>query len=163
MLGFLEVGVDPTIAGVALLVLGVTFIGAEAHLATSGVFAGLALAALVGAGLLLFETDAEEVEVSLPIVAAVVVVVGAFTWFAVRKVAAARREPIRTGWEELSGAEGDVRVALDPEGQVYVEGALWRARLVGGPERLERGSRVRVESVEGLTLLVSPTSEEGET
>jgi membrane protein implicated in regulation of membrane protease activity len=40
-----------------------------------------------------------------------------------------------------------------------VEGALWRARLAeanGAGRRLERGSRVRVESVEGLTLQVRP-------
>ena len=159
----MEVGVDPTVAAVVLLVLGVAFIAAEIHLATSGVFAALALAALVGSGLLLFETDADEVDVSVPIVLAGLVAVGGFTWFAVRKVAAARRAPGRTGWEELAGAEGEVRVALDPEGQVFVEGALWRARPVREGERLERGSRVRVESVEGLTLLVSPVSAEGET
>ena len=45
---------------------------------------------------------------------------------------------------------------LDPEGQVWVEGALWRARLAGdgGPARL--GDRVRIDAVEGLTLVVHP-------
>ena len=44
-------------------------------------------------------------------------------------------------------------------GQIFVEGALWRAELTGanGEGRvLDRGVRVRVESVEGLTLHVSP-------
>jgi membrane protein implicated in regulation of membrane protease activity len=58
---------------------------------------------------------------------------------------------------------------LAPVGQVFVQGALWRARLADGPagangERvLGRGARVRVESVDGLTLYVRPletTSEE---
>jgi membrane protein implicated in regulation of membrane protease activity len=52
-----------------------------------------------------------------------------------------------------------VRQPLDPVGQVFVEGALWRAELTaanGDGRPLERGSRVRVESVEGLTLHVSP-------
>jgi membrane protein implicated in regulation of membrane protease activity len=45
---------------------------------------------------------------------------------------------------------------------VFVQGALWRARLAEGAagangERvLERGARVRVESVDGLTLCVRP-------
>jgi membrane protein implicated in regulation of membrane protease activity len=67
-----------------------------------------------------------------------------------------------TGWEEMIGATGDVRVPLAPVGQVFVGGALWRARLADGiasaDARLveQRGARVRVESVDGLTLYVSP-------
>jgi membrane protein implicated in regulation of membrane protease activity len=41
-------------------------------------------------------------------------------------------------------------------GQVFVEGALWRARPVEEGTTLDRGYRVRVESVDGLTLLVKP-------
>ena len=61
-----------------------------------------------------------------------------------------------TGWEELMGAEGEVRVALDPVGQVFVQGALWRARLADGEEQVPVGARVRVREVDGLTLLVEP-------
>jgi membrane-bound serine protease (ClpP class) len=80
---------------------------------------------------------------------------------AVERAVRARRLPKRTGWEEMLGAIGEVREPLDPVGQVFVEGALWRAQLTGsnGDRRpLERGSRVRVESVEGLTLYVSPVA-----
>jgi membrane protein implicated in regulation of membrane protease activity len=70
----------------------------------------------------------------------------------------------------MIGAVGEVREPLDPVGQIFVEGALWRAVLAppdGGSAQpaagsgrdgrpLERGSRVRVESVEGLTLRVRP-------
>ena len=73
----------------------------------------------------------------------------------------------------MAGATGDVRVPLTPVGQVYVGGALWRATLADGApagedaQVRERGARVRVEAVEGLTLRVRPltevvaTSEEG--
>ena len=57
-------------------------------------------------------------------------------FFVTRKVLAAHRdEPVRTGCEELIGAEAEVAHPLDPEGQVWIEGALWRARLAdgGGP------------------------------
>ena len=51
----------------------------------------------------------------------------------------ARREPVRTGWEEMVGADGEVRQPLRPVGQVFVEGALWRAELADGSgERPER-------------------------
>ena len=53
---------------------------------------------------------------------------------------------MRTGWEELLGAEGDVRVPLDPVGQVFVQGALWRAVLAddaaeADAERVARARR----------------------
>jgi membrane-bound serine protease (ClpP class) len=77
----------------------------------------------------------------------------------VERAVRARRLPKRTGWEEMVGAVGEVRQPLDPVGQVFVEGALWRAELMpteGDERHLEPGSRVRVESVNGLTLQVRP-------
>jgi len=73
-----------------------------------------------------------------------------------RKVLAAHRdEPIRTGWEELVGRDAEVREPLDPVGTIWVEGALWKAR-VEGDGSVAIGNRVKIESVDGLTLLVSP-------
>jgi membrane-bound serine protease (ClpP class) len=67
-----------------------------------------------------------------------------------------------TGWEELVDRVGEVRQPLDPVGQVFVEGALWRAEAADGAGRIPLGVRVRVESVDGLTLRVRPLEgEEG--
>jgi membrane-bound serine protease (ClpP class) len=75
---------------------------------------------------------------------------------AIQRVMKARREPVRTGYEEMIGVTAEVRVPLAPEGQVFAEGALWRARAIDGSGELRTGDRVRVESVDGLTLLVRP-------
>ena len=72
---------------------------------------------------------------------------------------AAQREPIRAGREELIGELGEVRARVDPVGQVFVGGALWRARSADPEEPLETGYRVRVESIDGLTLTVAPIAE----
>jgi membrane-bound serine protease (ClpP class) len=64
--------------------------------------------------------------------------------------------PVRTGWEEMIGSVGEVREPLDPEGQVFVGGALWRARPAEDEAEVGVGSRVRVESVNGLTLIIRP-------
>ena len=53
--------------------------------------------------------------------------IGGFLAFAVQRAFRARRQPARTGWEEMIGAVGEVRERLDPVGQIFVEGALWRA------------------------------------
>jgi membrane-bound serine protease (ClpP class) len=153
-----------TAAGILLLVLGVGLIIAEAHLPTHGVLGGVGVLGLALSGLLLFNTDSEAYEVSVPVVIVVALLLGGFMAFAVQKVVQARRNPVVTGWEELIGAEGDVRSPFEPVGQVFVAGALWRATLADetgedASGSLERGDRVRVESVEGLTLRVRPVAE----
>lgn len=154
-----------TAAGIALLVVGVLLIVAEAQLPTSGVLGVGGVIALILAGLLLFNTDSEAFEVSVPVVIVVGLLLGGSLAFAAKKVVDARKTPVTTGREEMIGATGDVRVALDPVGQVFVGGALWRATLAedageddAGRVR-ERGARVRVEAVEGLTLRVRPLEE----
>jgi membrane-bound serine protease (ClpP class) len=155
-----------TAVGIALLVIGVVMIIAEAHLDTHGVVGAVGVVALAASGLLLFNTDSSEFEVSVPVVIVVAVLLGGALAFAVSKAVQAGHAPVQTGREELVGAIGDVRVPLAPVGQVFVGGALWRASLADEvaedePERArERGARVRVEAVEGLTLRVRPLSED---
>jgi membrane-bound serine protease (ClpP class) len=69
-----------------------------------------------------------------------------------------RDEPVRTGWEELVGREAEVREPLDPVGQIWIEGALWKARVGDGEPAIEPGNRVLIESVDGLTLVVRKIS-----
>jgi membrane-bound serine protease (ClpP class) len=146
-----------TLVGIVLLVLGVGLIIAEAHIVpTHGILGAAGVASLVIAGLVLYNTDSDEFEVSVPVVAVTGLLLGGFLAFAIQRTMVAHRRPVMTGWEELVGATGEVRQALDPVGQVFVEGALWRARPADEGRSVERGYRVRVESVDGLTLVVRP-------
>jgi membrane-bound serine protease (ClpP class) len=148
-----------TLVGVLLLVFGVAMIIAEAHLPTYGILGASGVVALIASGLLLYDTNNSAFEVSPLVIVFIGLLLGGSLAFATERAVRARRLPKRTGWEEMIGAVGEVREPLDPVGQIFVEGALWRARLTGanGDRRqLDRGSRVRVESVEGLTLHVSP-------
>ena len=147
-----------TAAGVILLLLGIGLIVAETQVASFGVLGAGGIAALVVAGLLLFDTDSEVFSVSVPVAATSGILLGGFTLFAARKAVEARGRPPRSAADDLIGASATVRSALDPEGQVYVHGALWRARLAGGSPggaaRVAAGTRVRVAEVRGLTLIV---------
>jgi membrane-bound serine protease (ClpP class) len=147
------------LTGILLLVLAVALLVAEAHLATGGLLGVAGIGALVASGLLLYDTDSEAFGVSPPIVIATAVLIGALLLFVIQRAMAAHRdEPVRTGWEELVGAEGEVRAPLDPVGQVFVAGALWRATASDPGIAIPIGNRVRVESVDGLTLVVMPVS-----
>jgi membrane-bound serine protease (ClpP class) len=141
---------------VALLVVALLLFIAEAHAPTT-VLGLLGVGALVGAGFAWRDAD-HDLPVAVIIVAGVLL--AGFVVFASRKALAAHRdEPVRTGWEELIGSTGDVREPLDPVGQVFISGALWRART-SGADRIELGNRVRVRSVDGLTLEVEPVAEQ---
>jgi membrane-bound serine protease (ClpP class) len=152
-----------SLIGVLLLVAGVAMIIGEAHLPTYGILGASGVVALIASGLLLYDTNTSAFDVSPVVVIFVGLLLGGSLAFAVERAVRARRQPKRTGWEEMVGSIGVVREPLDPVGQIFIQGALWRAELAGtnGDRRqLERGSRVRVESVEGLTLYVSPAGAE---
>jgi membrane-bound serine protease (ClpP class) len=137
---------------ITLLVLALLLFIAEAHAPTT-VAGLLGVAALVGAGFA-WRDAGHDVPVAAIIVGGLIL--AGFVVFASRKAIAAHRdEPVRTGSEELVGAVGEVREPLDPDGQIFIQGALWRARAAG-PERIGPGNRVRVKAVDGLTLEVEP-------
>jgi membrane-bound serine protease (ClpP class) len=140
---------------IALLVVALLLFIAEAHAPTT-ILGLLGVGALVGAG---FAWRDAGHDVPVAAIVAGGVILAAFVVFASRKALAAHRdEPVRTGSEELVGAIGEVREPLDPDGQVFLNGALWRARSTDG-ERVELGNRVRVRSVDGLTLEVESVAD----
>ena len=64
-----------------------------------------------------------------------------------------QRGRARAGPEALVGAIADVVSPCRPEGQVRLGSELWRARCAEGAGP---GERVRIASLEGLTLVVQP-------
>jgi len=135
---------------------------AELLLPTGGVLSAIGALGLIAAGVIALtaESDASASSWAGPGLITLGVLSLITAYFVGRKVLEAHRDqPVRTGYEELIGAGAEARTSLDPEGQVWIEGALWRARLAGEGGPLRPGDRVTVEAVEGLTLVVAP--EEG--
>ncbi len=62
-----------------------------------------------------------------------------------------RRRGVQMGPETLIGDTGTVVTACAPQGQVRVQGELWRARCAEGAQV---GDEIRVVALDGLTLLV---------
>jgi membrane-bound serine protease (ClpP class) len=112
--------------------------------------------ALAFGGLLLFDTDSEAFDISVPMVVLTAAALGGFFVWIIGKAVQARHAQVHTGAEELIGAHGKVRSPLAPVGHVFVKGALWRAR--SEHERIEVGDEVVVEAVDGLTLTVAPAT-----
>jgi membrane-bound serine protease (ClpP class) len=144
---------------VVVALIGVALLLAELLLSTGGILAALGAAGLIAGGVLALTADADSSasDWAGPALITLGVLSAISFYFISRKVLAAHRErPVRAGREELIGAPAEVRTSLDPEGQVWIEGALWRARLSGDGAPLRPGDRVTVEAIEGLTLVVRP-------
>jgi len=142
---------------VVVALIGVALLVAELLLPSGGVLAVLGALGLMAAGVLALESNADGRDVIGPaLIALGLLSLVTFLVIARKVLAAHRDEPVRTGSEELVGAIAEVRSALDPEGQVWIEGALWRARLTNGEAPVGLGDRVRIDAVEGLTLRVRP-------
>jgi membrane-bound serine protease (ClpP class) len=139
---------------IAIAIGALALLLAELLLPTGGVLAALGAIGLVASGIVALGSDSDAADyagatlITLGVLSAV-----SFYFVADKVIAAHRDQPVRTGAEELVGALAEARSAIDPEGQVWLEGTLWSARLAGG-DAARQGDRVRVEAVDGLTLVV---------
>jgi membrane-bound serine protease (ClpP class) len=149
-----------TAAVIALV--GFALLAGELLLSTGGVLAALGAAGLVVAGVLALESDSGAADFVGPALIALGVLSLVAFYFITRKVIEAHREePVRTGTEELVGGLAEARSALDPKGQVWAGGTIWGARLADGEGTVRPGDRVRIDAVEGLTLVVRPEPQTG--
>jgi membrane-bound serine protease (ClpP class) len=148
------------IVGVALLVIGAALLVAEAHLpgGALGILGGVSLAG--GAALTIAGAGGG---LAIVLAAAVAALAVTFLWVGVaaRKALATRGIRSSSGREALSGRLGVVRNWTGPDGQVFVDGALWRARRSwpDEAEELGEGDQIVVERVSGLTLAVRRAEE----
>lgn len=144
-------------AYVFIALIGIGLLAAELLLPTGGVLAVLGVIGLTAAGVVAFGSDSGSADYAGGGLIALGILSGITFYFISRKVYEAHRnEPVRAGSEQLIGAGAEARSSIDPEGQVWIEGALWRARLAAGASPVPPGDRVTVEAVEGLTLVVRP-------
>lgn len=61
----------------------------------------------------------------------------------------------------MIGRRGTATEKLAPSGYVRIGGELWRAEVMKGDKSIEKGKRVLVMGIEGLTLLVRPENRKG--
>ena len=148
-----------TALGVALLLAGAALVIAEAHVpgGVLGVAGGLAL---IAGGVIVIAALGGGAAFAVPVGVGLGVIAGGGTLVVARKAAAARQARVQSGVEGLCGHVGVVRTWSEPAGQVFVDGALWRARHDWPlDEALHEGDPVVVERVSGLTLCVRRADE----
>lgn len=141
------------VLGIVLLGIGAGLLIAEAHLPTYGALGFAGVIALAGGAAL--AVDGAGGGAVLIVVVVVLVALAALALLAViaRATLTAGRSRVKTGVEGLVGHVGVMRSAPTPLGQVFIDGALWRARPCLEDD-LVAGDPVVVEQVNGLVLSV---------
>lgn len=137
-------------AGLALILLGMAFLVAEAFLPSFGVLGIGGIVAFALGAVMLIETDVPGLGIPWPLIGALAIVSAAFVLFVASMAVKARRRPVVSGREQLVGSVGEV-IEVEPEAWARVLGENWRVR---SSEPLRKGQSVRVQRVDGLTLEV---------
>jgi membrane-bound serine protease (ClpP class) len=142
--------------GVIFLVLAFILFILEIKTPTFGALTAAGVGALIIGALVLFNSPGvpQFQRVSIPLVIATSIIVGASFAVLVGLGLRAQRSPIHVGQESLAGVVGIARGEINPNGQVQLQSELWTAELEDGADPILPGEKVKVVAVEGLRLKV---------
>jgi membrane-bound serine protease (ClpP class) len=142
--------------GVLLILLGIGFFVLEVKVASYGLLTVAGLVSFIFGSLMLVRSPFPALRVGLAVVLPTAVAVALVVMFLLRRVLRSHRQPPITGAEGLVGEVGDVSVAVEPVGKVFVHGEYWEAYAHTG---IPVGAPVRVVKVDGKRLEVEPVGD----
>jgi len=144
-------------AGVALLLVGLALMVAEAFVPSFGALGLGGAAAFVIGSVILIDTNAPGFGIHFSLIVGFAVVSAMALFGIVTLALKARQRPVVSGREELVGAVGEALEGFSEQGRVRIHSELWTAR-----SRLpvQQGQRVRVVEVDGLILWVATDNRE---
>ncbi len=140
-------------AGFALILLGLALMTAEAFAPSFGVLGIGGTAAFVIGSIMLLETDVPGFGISWTLIGSIAAVSAGFFILMMMMLVRSRSRPVVSGPEEMIGSTGKVIDWEGHAGTVRVHGEVWNARAA---RALDTGRAVRVEKIDGLTLVVQP-------
>jgi membrane-bound serine protease (ClpP class) len=145
-------------AGFLLILFGVVLLIAEIKVVSHGILAIGGVVAMLLGSLMLYDTpETPGIGLSWYVVIPTVGTTAALVFFAVSMGIRALYRPSATGEAAMVGRLAVARTALAPEGQVMIDGELWRAVSQDGT--VAAGEPVRIEAIDGLTLKVSRSAQ----
>jgi membrane-bound serine protease (ClpP class) len=141
-------------AGLALMLLGIAFMAAEAFLPAFGSLGvGGLVAFVLGSILLIEDTEMPAFEIPYALIGGVAAASAGFLVFVLGMLARSRKRAVVSGREYLLGAPGEALADFDAEGWARVQGEQWKVRVT---RPVRRGQKLRVTGISGLVLTVEP-------
>jgi membrane-bound serine protease (ClpP class) len=154
LLAFFALQVLPVnYAGLLLMLFGLLLLALEIKVTSFGLLTVGGLLSLIFGSMMLIDSPAPELQISLSVVLSVVLGFTAIATFLIRLALAAHRAVPVTGTDGLINEVGEALTELEPgrAGSVRAHGEIWSAMAT---EPIARGDRVRVTHIDGLTLTV---------
>lgn len=143
-------------AGLALVLLGLVFMVAEAFTPSFGILGIGGLAAFIIGSLFLVDTDVPEFQLSTGVIVGTALASGLLLVVVLGYAWRSQTRAVSSGPNPHVGGTARVLEWGDGEGYVRVMGDRWHAK---GNIHVQPGDEVRVERVEGLTLIVDKAAE----
>jgi membrane-bound serine protease (ClpP class) len=138
-------------AGMALMLLGLALMVAEAFMPSFGALGVGGVAAFVVGSLMLIDTRAPGFGLSVSLILSFAVVSAVLVFFVISMALRSHGRPVVSGSEELVGATGHALSTFSGEGSVRLHGEVWSAR---SQVPVATGEEVEVVGRDGLVLLV---------
>lgn len=138
--------------GLALILLGIGLMTAEAFAPSFGILGLGGIVAFVVGSIMLMDTQLPGYQIAMPMIAAFAVFSAALLVFALGMIMRARHQAVRTGLSHLLGTTALVESVTNGVTWARLDGELWE---VACEETLEPQDRVVVNAIDDLTLQVS--------
>lgn len=139
-------------AGAGLILLGFALIVGEVFMPSFGALGIGGIVSFVIGSVMLIETDAPGFGISPWAIGGVAATAGALMLLVLTLLMRAHARPAVSGRESMIGLPATVIDWSGDKGRVRAHGEAWQARSTGGT--FERGDRLVVAGIEGLTLVV---------
>ncbi|MEZ9999482.1 nodulation protein NfeD [Vibrio lentus] len=144
-------------AGLALILLGIALMVAEAFSPSFGIFGLGGVAAFTLGSIMLMDTEVPGYQIALPLIIGISLFSVAFIVITISMLVRVRNKPVTTGMEAVVGDTGKVVSGFPGAGRVLVEGEIWQAKCAS---ELQVGQIIRVTKLTGLSLDVEALPDE---
>jgi membrane-bound serine protease (ClpP class) len=143
-------------AGLALIIVGLALMTAEAFAPSFGALGLGGIAAFVFGAIMMFDSGIPGFGISIAFVVTIAAVFALLFIWLMSYLLKLRRRGAVSGKDSIIGGIGTAMQDFDGEGKVWLEGEAWTAR---SSVAIEKDQHIVVRSMIGLVLEVEPTAE----
>jgi membrane-bound serine protease (ClpP class) len=141
-------------AGLALIIVGLALMTAEAFAPSFGALGLGGIAAFIFGAIMMFDSGIPGFGISLTFVISVAILAALFIVWLATFVLRLRRRGAVSGRASIVGGVGTAEMDFSGEGKIWLEGESWTAR---SNVPIEKNQKVIVRNLVGLVLEVEPT------
>jgi membrane-bound serine protease (ClpP class) len=142
-------------AGLALMIVGIGLIMAEAFVPSFGALGIGGIAAFIFGAIMMFDSGIPGYGISITFVVSFAVIAGLLLLWMISYLVKLRRRGAVTGKESILGSTATAMESFAGAGRVWLEGAPWAAV---SKVPIEKDQQVVVTAIDGLKLEVEPAS-----